>query len=288
MTSGAPAAVRSVSHDAVFLHARKLPSAPQVLASLCELLQDVNVNLDLVSMEIRIEPTLAARVIRMSNSAVFGVGQRVGSVDEAVNRVGLGEVMRLVGAATVAALVERSLQCYGVTDDRLRESLLLHALAAEALAAYTDLDARVAYSAGLLRGIGMMVLDRAGRARLPSPAYDATLYPTYAEWELATFGISAVKATAIVLDDWRFPSEFVVAIENHCLETPAGSRNRLASLLKLAGAIVAERGYSLPGEAGYWTLSPRKLANVGITDDQFRCAAAQASALFERQRRALF
>ncbi len=288
MTSGYPAAVSTVSHDAVFLHARKLPSAPQVLASLCELLQDVNVNLDRIAMEIRVDPTLAARVIRMSNSAVFGVGQRVGSVDEAVNRVGLGEVVRLVGAATVAALVERSLQCYGIGDDRLRESLLLHALAAESLSAYTDLDSRVAYSAGLLRGIGLMVLDRAGRARLPSPAYDAARFPGYAEWELAAFGITAVNATAIVLDDWRFPSEFVAAIENHRLQSPAGFRNRFACLLNLAGTIVTEHGYALPGELSYWTLSPRKLAIVGISDDQFRCAAAQAGALFQRQRKALF
>ena len=288
MTSGAPAAVPCVSHETVFFHARKLPSAPQVLASLCELLQDVNVNLDRIAMEIRVDPTLAARVIRMSNSAVFGVGQRVGSVDEAVNRVGLGEVMRLVGAATVAALVERSLTCYGVADDRFRESLLLHALAGEALAAYTDLDPRVAYSAGLLRGIGMMVLDRAGRARQPAPAFDGARYPGYSEWERAAFGISAVDATALVLDDWRFPSDFVAAIENQRLLTPASFRNRFACLLNVAGAIVAECGYAFPGEAADWVLSPRKLAGVGINDDQYRCAVVQARALFERQRKALF
>jgi HD-like signal output (HDOD) protein len=288
MTSGTPAVVSCLSHETVFLHARKLPSAPKVLASLCDLLQDVNVNLDLIAMEIRIEPALAARVIRMSNSAMFGVGQRVGSVDEAVNRVGLGEVMRLVGAAAVATLVERSLVCYGVTDDRLRESLLLHALAGEALAAYTDFDPRVVYSAGLLRGIGMMVLDRAGRARLPSPAFDGARFAGYAEWEQTVFGISSVKATAMVLDEWRFPSEFVAAINHHRLQTPEAYRNRFAGLLNLAGAIVAEHAYALPGEAASWTLSARKLALVGITDDQFRCAAAQARALFERQRKALF
>jgi HD-like signal output (HDOD) protein len=288
MTSGAPAAVPCVSHETVFFHARKLPSAPQVLASLCELLQDVNVNLDRIAMEIRVEPTLAARVIRMSNSAVFGVGQRVGSVDEAVNRVGLGEVVRLVGAATVAALVERSLICYGVADDRLRESLLLHALAGEALAAYTDLDPRVVYSAGLMRGMGMMVLDRTGRARQPVPTFDGARYSSYGDWERAVFGISAINTTAIVLDDWRFPSDFVAAIENHRLLTPASYRNRFACLLNVAGAVVAECGYALPGEAVDWNLSPHKLAAVGIDDDQFRCAVAQAGAQFERQRKALF
>lgn len=288
MTSGVPTTAGCVSHETVFFHARKLPSAPQVLASLCELLQDVNVDLDRIAMEIRVDSTLAARVIRMSNSAVFGVGQRVGSVDEAVNRVGFSEVVRLVGAATVASLVERSLACYGVTDDRLRESLLLHALAGEALAAYTELDTRAVYSAGLLRGLGMMVLDRAGRARLPAAAYDASRFSTYTAWERSIFGIDAVEATAMVLDDWRFPSDFVVAIENHRLLTPTSFKSRFACLINLAGAIVAENGYALPGEETWWTPSARKLAAAGLDEDQFRCAAAQAGARFERQRRALF
>lgn len=289
MTSGPLTAAQCVSHETVFLHARKLPSAPQVLASLCELLQDVNVDLDRIVTEIRIEPTLAARVIRMSNSAVFGVGQRVGSVDEAVNRVGLGEVVRLVGAATVAALVERSLTCYSVTDDRLRESLLLHALAGEALAAYTDLDVRMVYSAGLLRGIGMMVLDRAGRARVPvAPVYDAARFPTYSDWEFAQFGITGINATALVLEDWRFPGSFVAAIDHHRLRTPSSFKDRFACVLNLAGAIVAEHELALPGEMADWMVTAEKLAAVGIDEDQFHCASSQAVALFERQRSALF
>jgi HD-like signal output (HDOD) protein len=129
-----------VTRDTILVHARQLPAAPQVLAGLCELLQDVNTDLDQIAAEIRVEPALAARVIRMSNSPVFGGGQRVGSVDEAVNRVGFGEVLRLVGAATVAGLVDRALGCYAIPADRLRESLLFHALASESLAAYAEID----------------------------------------------------------------------------------------------------------------------------------------------------
>ena len=82
MTSGAPAAVPCVSHETVFFHARKLPSAPQVLASLCELLQDVNVNLgaspekamEELFQQIDADPKLAA--------ALFGAAQ---AADEAAD-----------------------------------------------------------------------------------------------------------------------------------------------------------------------------------------------------------
>ncbi len=266
-----------------------MPAAPQVLAGLCELLQDVNTDLDQIAAEIRVEPTLAARVIRMSNSPVFGGGQRVGSVDEAVNRVGFSEVLRLVGAATVAGLVERALTCYGLGAERVRESLLLHALASEALAAHTDVDPRSAYSAGLLRAIGMMVLDRAGRTRVaPADNFDPARHPVYGAWEAARFGVRSTDVTTMILDEWRFPPETVAALQEHLLIEGAGTEDRFACLLNLAGAIVHEKGLALPGDVPCWTLSAGKFEAAGIDEEQYRSAAVQASALFDRQRSALY
>src|SRR5687768_14161959 len=278
-----------VTRDTILVHARQLPAAPQVLAGLCELLQDVNTDLDQIAAEIRFEPALAARVIRMSNSPVFGGGQRVGSVDEAVNRVGFGEVLRLVGAATVAGLVDRSLSCYGVAAERMRETLLFHALASEAVASFTDVDARTAYSGGLLRGIGMMVLDRAGRLRLsPSDVYDAQRFSGYGQWEMQRFGVTSVEATTMVLDEWRFPPELVAGLQEHLLLNEAGYEDRFACVLNLAGVIVAEHGQALPGDAASWILTPEKLAAVGLDEEQFQAASAQTVKIFERQRAALY
>lgn len=289
MTSPFGAADLVVTRDTILGHARTLPAAPQVLAGLCELLQDANTGLDQIAAEIRLEPTLAARVIRMSNSAVFGGGQRVGSVDEAVNRVGFGEVLRLVGAATVAGLVDRSLCCYGIAADRMRESLLFHALASEALAACADIDSRTAYSAGLLRAIGMIVLDRAGRVRVTAAdAYDPKLFTSYGPWETARFGVTGVETTTMILDEWRFPPELVAALQGHLLPSECLDQSRFACVLNLAGAIVAEHGLALPGDAVCWALTPEKLAAIGIDEGQFRAAGDQAAVHFKRQRSALY
>ncbi len=277
-----------IARDAILEHARALPASPQVLAGLGELLQDINTDLSEIATQIRVEPTLAARVIRMSNSAVFGVGQRVGSVDEAVNRVGFGEILRLVGAATVSGLVDRSLGCYGIAAMRLRESLLLHALASEALATPAGIDERTAYSAGLLRATGLMVLDRVGRAQSKPPAiFDGTHYAGYSEWETSHFGITGTEVTALILDEWRFPAEVVAAQREHLLLTAESYADRLACVLNLAGAIVADKGLALVGEVDCWRLTDEKLAGAGIDADQFQAAAGQAGRMFERHRGAL-
>lgn len=271
----------ALTRDAILHHAQALPAAPQVLGGLCELLQDINTDLDQIADQIRVDPALAARVIRMSNSVAYSGGEPVASVDEAVSRVGFAEVVRLVGLATVGGLVERALPVYAVQADKLRESLLLHALAAEALAQRAGLEPNSAYTAGLLRGLGMMVLDRASRGRV---AYDAGSFAHYAEWEAACFGVTAAQVTATVMAEWRFPEEVVAAQEEHL--NPQSSV--LAHVLNLSGAVAAVRGVALPGEVPHWTVTPEKLAVVGLDDAQWGELVAKVTATFDRQRSSLY
>lgn len=275
-----------LTRDSVLAHAQSLPAAPQVLCGLCELLQDVNTELEQVSAEIRMDPVLAARVIQLSNSVAFGGAADISSIDAAVNRVGFAEIVRLVGVATVAGLVDRSLQGYSIEAEFLRESLLLHALASEAVAGYTNLDVRAAYAGGLLRGVGMMVLDRMTRGRMdPAESYAPANFRTYTEWERAHFGLTSARVTGAILGEWRFPLELVGAIEQHLDD---GCDDQFATVLNLAGGIVAARGLALAGDEKAWTVTPEKLAIVGIDDTQWQAACAQAHAVFEQQRQALY
>ncbi|MBI5768399.1 MAG: HDOD domain-containing protein [Verrucomicrobia bacterium] len=278
-----------ITREKIVESARTLPAAPQVLGGLCELLQDVNADLDQVANQIRLDAALASRVVRISNSAVFGMGARIGSVEEAVNRVGFGEVLRLVGVATVARLVDRELACYCVDAERLRESLLMHALASEALARHTDIDSRTAYTAGLLRALGLMVLDRVARGRLPAnECFNPQRYGSYVEWEGANFGLSHPEVTTMILDEWRFDDAVVEAIQEHLLLRGSGTDNRFACLLNVAGSIVERFDFALPGETTHWALSPEKLAAAGFEAEFVDQAAQEAHTLFIRQRAALY
>jgi HD-like signal output (HDOD) protein len=270
----------AINRDTILQHAQALPAAPQVLGGLCELLEDPNTDLDQISADIRVDAALAGRVIRLSNSVLLGGRAPVASVEEAVNRVGFSEIVRLVGLATVSNLVDRSLTAYGVPADRLRESFLLHALASEALAEPAQLEPRAAYAAGLLRGVGMMVLDRLSRGRI---VYDPAAFPTYGDWEQACFNTRGVSVTMTILKDWRFPLDTVNAIRQHL----SPESNRLAAVMNLAGAIVARHGLELAGEASCWAVTPEKLALAGIDEGEWQAVAERVGNTFEIQRQAL-
>jgi HD-like signal output (HDOD) protein len=279
------AAQGALTRQSLFEIARTLPAAPKVLAGLGELLKDVNAGLDEVADLIKVDAALAARIIRISNSVVYGGGggaQHIGAIEDAVNRVGFSEVHRLVGVVASDRLAERALIYYGVETDPLREHMLFTALACEALAEQCGLDARSAYTAGLLRTIGMLVLDRVAE-RLPDVTpYEHARYGGYPVWEGIAFGLSNTEVGALILHDWHFPADIVGALREHYLLHEADYENRFACLLNVAGRVAAEAGHLLPGDRRYCELAPRQVEVVGLTEDQMREAGWRARAVFAR------
>jgi HD-like signal output (HDOD) protein len=265
--------------------AHTLPAAAKVLARLGEIIRDVNADMDTVASLIKRDAALTARIIRISNSVVYGSGgQRVGAIEEAVNRVGFSEVYRLVGLVTGSQLTDRPLKFYGVEMVPLREHILFTALACEALAEPCGLDVRSAYTVGLMRTLGMLVLDRVAE-RLPSiEMYDHARFGGYPVWEGIAFGFSNSEVAALILNDWRFPVDAVAAVREHHLLRGGDYENRLACLLNVAGQIVADNGHALPGDSRYWMLSPRKLDALGVNEEHLQAASVKALANFERLR----
>jgi RNA polymerase sigma-70 factor, ECF subfamily len=277
------AATRVLSREKIFEIARTLPPAPKVLAGLGGLLLNVNVALDRIAELIKKDTALAAHLIRMSNSVVYGgSGEvRVGTVEEAVNRVGFREIYRLVGFATTDRLTERALKFYSVPTEPLRANMLYTALVCEALAELCGLDPRKAYTAGLMRPLGILVLDRLAELLPEVEPYVHERIGSYAIWEGRTFVFSNCEVAAMILAEWSFPPEIVEAVRDHYLGRDVDYQNRLACLLNLAGGVVAVAGFGLPGEYSYWESTPRKLQVLGLTARQVNKASDRARAAFE-------
>src|SRR5206468_5353363 len=122
------------SREALLHVVKNLPTAPRILAQLGQLLLDPNSDLSDVVELLKHDTGLTARVIRVSNSPVYGGGSRAGSLDEALLRVGFNEVYRLVGLAAVAQMSDDNLRQYGISGIRFRENSLFVAFLVEAMA----------------------------------------------------------------------------------------------------------------------------------------------------------
>lgn len=255
--------------------ATELPAGPRILALLGRRLLNLNTDLADIADLIRCDPALTARIVRVANSVAYGSDSPLASLEEALARVGFVEVYRLTGFVSVAQISEADLALYGITGAQFRENSLLTALMMEQLADYAQLDPREAYTAGLLRSVGKIVLNRLAAKTPDHPSYATEGRGPLAAWETDVLGLNNCEATALVLEEWRFPVETIAAIRGH-YAMPADSPV-LAQVLNIAAGAAERCGHGLPGEFTYWSLTPEKLAATGL--DEGRLDEATRTAL---------
>lgn len=246
--------------------AESLPAAPRIMSRLHRLLLDSRSGWVEIAQLLKCDPALTTRLVRIANSPMYQ-GRGIGSVEGALQRVGFGEVFRLVGVAVNASLGDGDLRCYGYTAEQFRAHNLASALLAERVARQMGLDTRLAYTAGLLRCLGQLVLDLSLRGKI---AADDTLPMAggldVVEWESRMFGLTHYEVGAILLRHWDFAPEVVEAVGAELsLETQPGS---LADALILAGWLVQLADFGLEARAMEWSVVELRFAAIGWSRDE--------------------
>ena len=283
-----PVGVESnITPEALVHQVRDLPSEPRVLRTLEELLARDNTTLDRIADLIRLEPALTARTVRMASSVYFGQGARVDTLTEAIQRVGLDGVRKLVTFAVASELVGHPLAAYRLTAPIVWHRAIACALAAGSLAEHSGAaDAHDAYTAGFLHGLGLVVIDRhatrSGRtAAIESSGYPLDFAPAEREW----LGFSHAEAGATLLERWGFPPAVTTAVRHQLAPEEAPSHRQLCAIL--ATARWARSFLCVPEELIPELPSPGWLQTAGIDVRDFGAWLTTVRRGFERACRKL-
>lgn len=264
----------TLSEERLIAAAKLLPAAPQIMSKLHKMLLDSNSGMSDIAELLKRDVALTTRIIRIANSPAYN-GGGLGTIEEALQRVGFSEVFRLVGVVANASLTDSNLRCYGYAAETFRSHCLCMALVAEGVAKHTGMDSRLAYTAGLLGGIGCILLDRLGRDSLEAAeTFPMAGHGHLAEWERRIFGMSHHDVAGVLLREWAFPDAVVKALSHDAAlaepTTPLGKN------LQLTQCIVRVAGFGLSGEEAEWGVQHEKLVAVGLTNDDVTLIREQA------------
>jgi HD-like signal output (HDOD) protein len=258
--------------------AQKLPASPQIFTRLSLLLDDVNADLDKIVNLISIDTGLTSRVLRLSNSVFFRGSSSVQSLDEAINRVGFREVHKMVGMAMTEQLFKDGLPAYRMSARQVWENSVATALSMEAIAREGGHDEHAAYTLGILRQIGKLVLGRIIEKEQPGAACPDDL--DILSWERARLNITSHEAAAYIFESWKLPRtasqgmRFQHEPEAHADDGPVGAQ------FHLAGWVAGVIGVSTKSEAGLWELTTERLDLAGVSEDFMQtCADATRTEL---------
>ncbi len=269
----------SLGRDTIISLGSKLPPALGIFGRLRALLDDADCDLEDIVELLRVDPALTFQIIKLSNSAAYGLKSRSASLDEAVARVGFGEIHQLVGLIVSRQVFQGDLVRYGIPAGRMWENAVAVGALAAALARRTGLPDGSCYSAGLLRNLGKIILNNhAGAVQYPGEE----THPNVFDWERAVHGTTSCEATAMLLDHWRFPVEISGPVCTHVEPATAGEFAAGAAILHVACSFAAEWGCALPGEKSSWRRDEAMLALVGLDEDQLEGIVADARRQFGR------
>jgi HD-like signal output (HDOD) protein len=268
-----------LGHDTIVSLGTRLPPSLGVFGRLQGLLDDADTDLEDIVELVQIDPALTFQVIKLANSALYGLRSRCESLDEAVARVGFGDIHQIVGLAVARQSFQGELLVYDIAGGRLWENAVAAGTLNAALAEISGADARSAYATGLLRNVGKVVLNNyATQVRYPGEA----VAPDVFAWEKRQHGYHAGEVAAVLLDHWRFAPDLVgtVCFHRHPEESPEFSAG--AARLHLAAAWIAEWGCHLPGEATGWTRDEAMCERAGVPAECVADAVARARERFAK------
>jgi HD-like signal output (HDOD) protein len=248
--------------------AQKLPPSPQIFGKVCLLLDDFNVDAGKVVDLISVDAGLSARVLRLSNSVFFRGSLSVQSLDEAIGRVGFHEVHKIVGIAMTEQAFKDGLPSYHLTTKEVFENSVCTALAMELIARSVGEDGHEAYTVGLLRQIGKLVLGR--MLEKEHPGVICSEDGDIIEWEHEQFHITSHETTALVMESWKLPPEVHFGIRHHHRPEAHRANGPLGAMLHLACWVVQMLGKGLKAEARLWELTDERLLLAGVSEECIR------------------
>lgn len=216
-----------------------LPMVPRVILQLLQALRRDDASVPDLTRLIERDPVLGARILRMANSSYFGGQRSVDSLQAAIGLIGtrpLGTMLVACGAQACFADVP------GVNLARFWQLAQRTALGSRLLARRRGLDADAAYSAGLLVGVGHLILCQSdpARAREAFAGLHQRWGAPLALHEQASFGASHPQLSAIWVDRLWLPRHVVEAIDQY-LRPPTADATPLARVLLIASQLATQR-----------------------------------------------
>jgi diguanylate cyclase (GGDEF)-like protein len=184
--------------------AENLPSIPAVAVEVLSLTQNEECTLDQLVRVIERDPALTAKLLRLSNSSLFKVGQDVSTLKRATVVLGMKTVRLMSLSFSLASSLPRGGEGFDFPGYWRRS--LVAAVAGRSLALLVgSRHADEAFLCGLLSHIGQLALARCMTGEYGGVVeLAAGRWPTL-ELEERVLGYSSADVAEVLLRDWHLP-----------------------------------------------------------------------------------
>lgn len=189
---------------------------PQIAFKILALLRSETYQMGEISREIRLDQVLAAKVLALCNSPIYGAPEKIDSLDRALLFLGERRILQMALTVFLSGVFPSRVGGYSLCKGGLFQHAVTTALGAEFMARRLGIPQGRAYTYGLLHDIGKIVLDQLVAECAPL-FYRQALHDDrpLKDIEKELFGMDHTEVGTLFVQHWNLPADVADVISGH-------------------------------------------------------------------------
>jgi putative nucleotidyltransferase with HDIG domain len=217
----------------------KIQPIPQVALKILKIANEGVYSTGVIAEEVKRDQVITAKIIKLCNSSFFAIKREIDSLDDALAIIGLDTLIKLIISDSVSKFYNQSNSGYSLCMGGLFHHAVGTSVIAEGLAKKTGtVSSGVAYTAGLLHDLGLVMLDQFYNRSKPFFYRELEKIETIVEVENKIFGINHIDIGKRIADSWNFPEPLVDAILYHHTPEQTKTNKDLVNIIYIADFIM--------------------------------------------------
>ncbi len=250
--------------DELLAKTKDLPTLPKAALAVMRETELATASAASVASHLSQDQALTVRVLRLANSAYFGLSRQVADLQEAVVILGMRNIKNLAIVASTFPWMSRPLKGYMLGPRQMWTHSFCVAVAAREMANKTKrCDPDVAFTAGLIHNIGKVALSvwlENKIATMMNLAIRDNL--TFDDVERKLLGFSHAEVGAHLATLWNLPPVYVDTILNH--HQPNGSISAVTDYVHIGDYLTMSVGLGLGADGLRYEFYPEAMERSGI------------------------
>ena len=195
---------------------KAFPGMPATSAKLLKILKNPESSAAQIEEILKFDPGLTANILKLTNSAYFGIPSKVSSVKQAVVLLGWKRLLQLVMTMCMSTVMKKPLPGYDLPHGELwRHSVAVSVAAELVVKALKIPGADEVFTAALLHDIGKLILGGFVQEDLHQIEKMVAKGIAFEVAEFIVLGTDHAQIGARILEKWSFPADLVNAVSWH-------------------------------------------------------------------------
>lgn len=248
----------------------KLPTLPGIAMKIIQTANNPKSAADDLSHIIMSDQSLAAKVLRLVNSAYYGIRNKVASVKQAIVILGFNTIKSLALSTAIMDKFATTGEIEGFSRGEFWKHSLGVGITNRILAKRieTQKERHESYfMAGLLHDIGKVILDQYYHDEFVGVLRHMQLTgKSFHEAEMAVNGLTHAEIGGLLAGQWQLPEELIAAIRFHHSPENRTEFINMINATHFADILVKTKGFGSGGDNDISSLNENAVAALGIPE----------------------